>query len=354
MINKPVRVGLVGYGFSGKTFHAPLITSVRGLELTTIASSDPAKVHADLPSVAVVPNPQAIVSSGEIDLVVVATPNDTHAPIARAAIEAGKHVVVDKPFTLDMGEARELIALAERKGVLLSVFHNRRWDSDFLTIRRAIADGLVGNVTHFESHIDRFRPQVRDRWRERGGPGSGLWFDLGPHLVDQALQLFGLPDSVQTNLAQQRTGALAPDWAHSVLNYGERRIILHATMLSAGGSARFIVHGDAGSVVKQNADIQEEQLRAGMRPGEPGWGEDPDELIVYDGEGASRKIPALQGDQRAYYHAIVDALGGKPENLVTPVQALAVMAVIEAGIDSAGKGTSLRVPLTLKERANGI
>jgi predicted dehydrogenase len=350
MTDTPMRAGLIGYGFSGKTFHAPLITSVAGLELATVASSDAAKVHADLPDVAVEPDALAVVNSDAIDLVVVATPNDTHAPIARAAIEAGKHVVVDKPFTLDMAEARELIALAERKGVLLSVFHNRRWDSDFLTIRQAIADGLVGNVTHFESHIDRFRPQVRDRWRERGGAGSGLWFDLGPHLVDQALQLFGLPDRVQVNLAKQRTGGMSDDWAHAVLDYGERRVILHASMLSAGGSARFVVHGNAGSVLKSRADIQEDQLRAGMRPGAPRWGEDPDPLVVYDANGSRREIPALPGDQRNYYCGIVHALGGDPLNLVTPIQALAVMAVIEAGFKSAREKSSATLSLTPEER----
>lgn len=350
MTSTPVRVGLIGYGFSGKTFHAPLINSVPELSLTLIGSSDPAKVQADLPGIRVESDPHAVAASGDVDLVVIATPNDTHAPVARAAIEAGKHVVVDKPFTLDMAEARELIALAKRKGVLLSVFHNRRWDSDFLTIREAIADRLVGTVTHFESHIDRFRPQVRDRWRERGGAGSGLWFDLGPHLVDQAIQLFGLPDRVQTNLAQQRTGALAPDWAHAVLDYGERRVILHATMLSAGGSARFVVHGNAGSVLKSRADIQEDQLRTGMRPGAPGWGGDPDPLVVYDANGSRREIPALPGDQRNYYRGVVDALDGDPLNLVTPIQALAVMAVIEAGFESARAQSSATISLTPEER----
>jgi predicted dehydrogenase len=208
-----------------------------------------------------------------------------------------------------------LIALSERHGGLLSVFHNRRWDSDFLTVRRAIADGLVGPVTHFESHIDRFRPQVRNRWRERGGPGSGLWFDLGPHLVDQALQLFGLPDRVQGNLARQRVqgnlarqrvDAQSDDWAHVVLDYQERRVILHAGSLTAGGTHRFTVHGTAGTLVKQKADRQEQQLRDGMRPGDTGWGEDPDALLVYDGNDTQQSVPAVAGDQRSYYEGIVD------------------------------------------------
>ncbi|MGD0135983.1 MAG: oxidoreductase [Bryobacteraceae bacterium] len=349
--SRPIRVALIGYGFSGKTFHAPLIAAVAGFELRAIASRDAAKVHADLPDITVDPDPLAIATSDEIDLVVIATPNQSHAPIALAALAAGKHVIVDKPFALNLTEARELIALSEHQKVLLSVFHNRRWDSDFLTVRRAIGDRLVGTVTHFESHIDRFRPQVRDRWRERSGPGSGLWFDLGPHLVDQALQLFGLPDRVQGNLAQQRTGALSDDWAHVVLDYHERRVILHAASLIAGGTHRFTIHGDEGSLVKGKADRQERQLLDGTRPGDAGWGEDADALLVYDRSGASRSVPAIAGDQRLYYKGILDALSGNARNPVTPIQALAVMAVIQAAVESAHARTSVEVAMTPEERA---
>jgi len=236
---------------------------------------------------------------------------------------------------------------------MLSVFHNRRWDSDFLTIRRAIAEGHVGAVSHFESHFDRFRPQVRDRWREGGGPGSGVWYDLGPHMIDQTLQLFGLPDRVQANFAQQRTGALADDWAHVVLDYGHRRAVLHAGMLAAGGTSRFIVHGDAGSIVKRQADRQEAQLLSGMRPGDAGWGEDTDELLVYDRGGQQRTIPATTGDQRRYYAGIADVLiGSVSADTVTQVHALGVMAVIEAAVDSNRTRASVELPLTDEERAS--
>ncbi|MDP2330653.1 MAG: oxidoreductase [Reyranella sp.] len=346
-----VRVGLCGYGLAGKTFHAPLIQAVAGLELVAVASSDAAKVRADLPDAEVDSDPLVIATSGRVDLVVIATPNDSHASIARSALAAGKHVVVEKPFTVDLAEARELVALARRHGVLLSVFHNRRWDSDFLTVRKALAEGLVGNVTHFESHFDRFRPQVWGRWREQPRPGSGAWFDIGPHLVDQALQLFGLPDRVQGNFARQRTGAVTDDWAHVVLDYRERRVILHTGSLAAGGTARFTVHGTEGSLVKQLADRQEQQLRSGMRPGDPGWGEDPDPLVVFDGAGASRTLPAVAGDQRLYYRGIVEALNGSMETVVTPLHALAVMAVMEAAAESARTHVSVGLSLTPEERA---
>ncbi|MEN2784957.1 oxidoreductase [Sphingomonas qilianensis] len=351
MTHSSIRVALIGYGFSGKTFHAPLIRAIPGLELALVGSSDAAKVHADLPDITVVANPLAAATAADIDLVVIATPNDSHAPLADAALKAGKHVVVDKPFTLDLAEARALAATAAMHDRLLAVFHNRRWDSDFLTVRKAIDDGFIGRVTHFESHFDRFRPEVRDRWREGDGPGSGIWFDLGPHLLDQALQLFGVPDSITGNLATLRDGGRSDDWAHVVLDYPCRRVVLQASMLVAGGSPRFIVHGDAGSMIKQGMDGQERQLLAGMTPGAAGWGEDDDALIVHDAEGGPREIGATAGDQRLFYHGIVDALHGRAPNPVPPVQAIAVMACLEAAAKSARALRSVVPALSEAERA---
>jgi predicted dehydrogenase len=347
-----IRVGLCGYGLSGKTFHGPLIKAVPGLDLVAVASSDAGKVHADFPGITVDRDPTVIATSSQVDLVVIATPNESHAPIARSALAAGKHVVIDKPFTIDLAQARELIALSERQRALLSVFHNRRWDSDFLTVRKAITDRVIGDVTHFESHFDRFRPDVLGRWREQARPGSGLWFDVGPHLVDQALQLFGLPDRVHGNLAQQRKGAGIDDWAHVVLDYQDRRVILHTGSLTAGGVMRFTIHGTEGSLVKAFADRQEQQLRNGTTPGEPGWGEDPDPLVVFDKTGVPRNLPAVAGDQRLYYEGIVDALRGKAGTAVTSHQALAVMAVLEAAAESSRRHTAVELPLTAEERAN--
>ncbi|MGH8080269.1 MAG: Gfo/Idh/MocA family oxidoreductase, partial [Lysobacter sp.] len=221
MNDAPVRVALVGYGFAGKTFHAPLIAATAGLSLALVGSSDPAKVHADHPHASVIDDPFAAVTHADADLVVIATPNHSHAPLARAALAAGKHVVVDKPFTLDLSEARELAALATRHQRVLSVFQNRRWDSDYLGVKQAIDEGRIGEVVHFESHIDRFRPQVRERWREQTGPGTGVWWDLGPHLADQALQLFGLPERVLASQAVLREGAVVADWAHTVFEYSQ-------------------------------------------------------------------------------------------------------------------------------------
>jgi predicted dehydrogenase len=346
-----IRVGLIGYGFAGKTFHAPLIGSTPGLALVAVSSRDSAKVLADLPHVAVVADPLALATSANIDLVVIATPNDSHAPLARAALGAHKDVVVDKPFTLAVDEARELATLAEQQGQLLSVFHNRRWDSDFLSVRHAIAEGMLGTVAHFESHFDRFRPEVRNRWREGSGPGSGIWFDLGPHLVDQAIQLFGVPTRVVASLALQRRGALSDDWAHVVLEYAACRAILHAGMLVAGGVPRFVVHGTKGSLVKLKADPQEAQLLAGMKPHADGWGVDPDGVTCWDGSGGERHFPAQNGDQSKYYAGIHAALCAAAPNPVPPLQAIAVMAVMEAAVLAAQSGRATQPNLSDEELA---
>ncbi|QWP75699.1 oxidoreductase [Lysobacter sp. K5869] len=346
----PLRVALIGYGFAGKTFHAPLIAATPGLALSVVGSSDAAKVAADVPGAAVVADPLRAATDPRADLIVIATPNHSHAPLARAALAAGKHVVVDKPFTLDLSEARELAALAQRHDRLLSVFQNRRWDSDYLGVKRAIESGRLGEIAHFESHIDRFRPQVRERWREQAGPGTGVWWDLGPHLADQALQLFGLPERVFASLATQREGAVVADWAHVVLEYPRLRAILHAGMLAAGGVSRFLVHGSAGSVAKARADRQEAQLLAGMKPGAPGWGEDDDELRWF-GADAQERWPTPVGDQRNYYAQVRDAVAGRGANPVSPLQAVALMAVLEAAEASAAQGRALAPALSEEERA---
>lgn len=346
----PLKVGLIGYGYAGRTFHAPLISAVPGLALAAVASSDAAKVRSDLPEVIVYARPEELLADINIDLVVVATPNVTHAPLALAALNAGKHVVVDKPFALDLVECRHLIGVSETVGRNLWVFHNRRWDSDYLTIRAAIEAGIIGEVTHFESKIERFRPEVRDRWRERDEAGAGIWYDLGPHLIDQALQLFGLPETVFASIARQRIGVAIDDWAHAVLTYGKRRVILQASMLAAGGWDRFVVHGTGGTLVKHAADPQEAQLLTNVQPGSPGWGDDADPLMVFDNIGQASRA-AIGGDQRRFYQLAVASIVDRGPDPVKPIEALAVMAVLEAGIQSAREGRAVSPSLTTQERS---
>ncbi len=341
-----LNVGIVGYGFATKTFHAPLVAGVPGLKLAAISSSDPTKSKAEWPDVATETSTEALFARPDIDLVVIPTPNETHYPLASAALAAGKHVVVDKPFTVTADEARRLQTQAESAGRLLSVFHNRRWDSDFLTLKRVVASGELGRIVHFESHFDRYRPEVQDRWREHPLPGSGLWYDLGSHLLDQALQLFGLPESIALDLAQQRDNARSDDFFHAVLRYGQSRVILHAGALVAVPGARFSVHGSRGSFIKYGLDPQEDLLKSGKRPPAPDWGNEPvpATLTVWqDGVAASRELACIPGDYPAYYAGVRDAIRGVGPNPVTVEGAIRVIDLLELGVQSAREGRSLAV-----------
>ncbi len=339
-----IRVGLVGYGFASKTFHAPLIAGTAEMELAAVSSSDATKVHADWPSVEVVSDPQALFDDPTLQLIVIPTPNDTHFPLAKAALDAGKNVVVDKPFTVTLSQARELDTLAKSKGLLLSVFHNRRWDSDFLTVRSLLAEGSLGEVRYFESHFDRFRPEVRQRWREQKGQGTGIWYDLGPHLIDQALQLFGSPVAITVDTTELRPGAQTTDYFHATLIYPQRRVVLHASMLVAAESPRYQIHGTQGSYVKYGLDPQEDALKAGARPPQEDWGYDMRDGVVTQVNGdewVEKTLLTTPGNYPAYYAAIRDALNGVGENPVNAEEAIQVMELIELGLQSAEKRQTL-------------
>jgi predicted dehydrogenase len=328
----------VGYGFVGQTFHAPLIAAVDGLRLHSVVSRSAALVRAAYPDAQVHAELATALGDPGVDLVVIATPNVLHAEQAHAAIAAGKHVVVDKPFTVTAHEAREVIAHAQRAERVLSVFHNRRWDSDFLTLRSLLTAGVLGEVTQYESHFDRFRPEVRDRWRERDGAGAGLWYDLGPHLLDQALLLFGVPIAIAADIGMQRQGAQSDDYFHVQLRYARLRVLLHASTLIVAHDRRFAVHGTRGSFVKDGLDTQEAALKAGHTPGGAAWGSDPRAatLSVHAGAVAtSRQVTAIPGDYRHFYTGVRDAIVGAGANPVPPTDALLVMELIEAGRQSA-------------------
>jgi predicted dehydrogenase len=349
MNGAPLRVALLGYGYAGKTFHAPLIRATPGLDLAAVVTRRPEDLRADLPHCVPLADAGEALRDPAIDLVVIATPNATHAPLAEAALRAGKHVVVDKPFTLSLADARRLAALAAQRDRVLSVFQNRRWDADFLGLQALLGEAGIGSVSHLESRFDRFRPQLRERWRE-GAEGGGLWFDLGPHLVDQALLLFGLPAAVSGATARQRAGAEVDDWCQVRLDYGPLQVSLSAALLVAGGIPRFAAHGTAGSWVKHGLDVQEDQLRAGMLPGEAGWGLDPRPARCYGDGGLARECPQPAGDYPRYYRAVSDAILGRGLNPVTPAEALATLAVLETAIESARLGRVLPLPLTEEER----
>ncbi|MGY0196149.1 oxidoreductase [Leptothrix sp. BB-4] len=358
-MNAPLQVALIGHGYVGRTFHAPLIAATPGLRLALIASSgDAAALRSQWPGVRVEPDYVAAATADGIDLVVIATPNDRHHPLARAALLAGKAVVIDKPFTVTLDEAEDLVTLARQRGQLLSVFHNRRWDGDFLTLQAQIAAGTLGEVREFVSRFDRYDPIPRDRWRERAGPGAGLWYDLGPHLVDQALCLFGAPDTVTGDMTRLRDGSEAVDYAQVTLGYTapQRRVTLHCTRLAALPAPRFEIHGQLGSVVCEGLDVQEDQLKAGLVPGAPGWGEDPRPLRWMDWRDAAPHLPQpantraprdavalprLPGRYPAYYAGIRDALAHGAANPVTAESALRTMQVMDVAMRSAEQGRTL-------------
>jgi scyllo-inositol 2-dehydrogenase (NADP+) len=341
-----IKTGLVGYGFAGSIFHAPVLTAVDALELRAVASSKPELVHKDWPSVTVYADAAQLFADPAIELVVIAAPNDAHFSLAHAALLAGKHVVVDKPFTVTSAEAETLIACAEANGRVLSVYQNRRWDADFLTLKALLQQGTLGRITSFESHFDRFRPDIKQRWRESTAPGGGLLYDLGPHMLDQALQLFGAPQRLFADVAMQREGAAAVDYFHIVLYYGEMRVVLQAGCLAKAPTARFAVHGDQGSFVKFGLDAQEDALKAGGRPGQPGWGRDPVPGALHlaaAADGHSQHLPMADGCYQNFYQGMADAIRNGAPAPVPARDALATMRLIEAALRSAAEGRVIAV-----------
>ncbi|MEU0130527.1 MULTISPECIES: Gfo/Idh/MocA family oxidoreductase [unclassified Streptomyces] len=353
--NAPLRVGLVGYGLAGSVFHAPLVSATEGLVLDTVVTSNAerqAQARAEFPDVRFAASPDELwPRADELDLIVIASPNRTHVPLARAALEAGLPVVVDKPIAGTAAEARELAALARERGLLLSVFQNRRWDNDFLTLAGLVEDGALGDVQRFESRFERWRPQLKGGWRESGDPQEigGLLYDLGSHVVDQALTLFGPAVQVYAESDVRRPGAAADDDTFIAITHANGvRSHLYVSATTAQLGPRFRVLGSKAGYVKYGLDPQEAALREGVRPaeGEP-WGEEPEELWGRIGSGESAltgggdPVRTLPGDYPAYYAAVSAALHGRGGNPVTALQAAATLDVLEAARRSAREGTSV-------------
>jgi predicted dehydrogenase len=339
MDGKTLRTGLIGFGYAGRTFHAPLVGATPGLELAFVASSDAAKVRASLGSgPAVFSSPEALIAEPSLDLVVIASPNATHFALASRALAAGKHVVVDKPFTATLDEAVQLARLAREKGLLLSVFHNRRWDSTTRTVDRLLASGMLGTIRTAGMHYDRFRPHPQDRWKENAAAGGGLWMDLAPHLLDEALHYFGQPLAIQADLPCLRPGAAADDSFHARLRYPDGlRVDLHASMLGALPRPRIVLQGTRGSYMKQALDPQEAMLKAGGQPGSAEWGVDTDcglAVVEDGGELRTIAIPTEPGAYQEYYRQVADAIRGAGTNPVPPEEAVAVMRLLDAGRES--------------------
>jgi len=332
-----IGVGLIGYGLGGRAFHAPYVSVTPGMALRAVVSRDAAKVHADLPEVCVAGSVDALLKREDIDLVIVSSPDAFHADHAIAALSAGKHVLIDKPFATTLDDARRIIAASEAAGRLLSVFHNRRWDADFLTLRDVLAERRLGDIVQFESRFDRWRPVPAETWKE--GRVGGSWLDLGPHLVDQALVLFGRPQAITADTATFREGAPAPDYFHAVLRYPDKRVILHSSKVAAANSLRFAVHGTAGSWIKHGVDPQEAATLAGRVPGGADWGHDPldGEITLATADLATAPWPNRAGNYRLFWRALAAAIRGEGANPVPAAEALMVMEVLDAGLRSAAQ-----------------
>ena len=324
-----MNVAFIGFGMVAERFHGPLLAAEPYFRLTHVVERHQNRARECYPKVVTVRRAEELWTL-PVELVVILTPNDTHYELARQALQAGKHVVVDKPFTVTSGEAYALGELARREDRVLTVFHNRRWDSDFLTIKRLLAQGKLGRLRRFESRWERYRPEPKGNWREDDRAGSGVLYDLGSHLIDQALQLFGKPRSVLAHLRTQRQGTSAVDAFDWIGDYGEMWAHLSSNCLTASPTFRFLLSGENATFCSQQLDSQENALKSGKSPQQAGWGEEPQEcwgtLTSCDGV---LKVPSEKGAYPQFYRNLAATLRGEEPLAVHPEQALEVVRGLE-------------------------
>jgi len=342
-----VNVGLVGFGFAGRTFHAPIISQVPGLRLRAILERSGNAAAAAYPSAAMVRSLHELLGIEEIRLVVIATPNTSHYEMTKQCLLAGRNVVVDKPFTTTYAEADELIQLARQRGRLLTVYQNRRFDGDFRTIQELLAAKRLGRLVLFENHFDRYRLELRPgAWRERPEPGSGIFFDLGVHLLDQALLLFGHPQAIAADIRMERAGAQVDDAFDVTLHYARMRALLRSSMVALAPDLRFLLRGENGAYVKHGLDPQEDALRRGEVPRDDSWGREERDrwgVLYSPGNGtiAAEKIPTQQGNYCLFYSSVRDALLGGTHIAVTHEQMLDLMYAVELARKSSDEKCTL-------------
>lgn len=342
-----IGVGLASYGMSGEVFHAPLLSVNPGFKIISILERTRSLSRERYPEAKIIRNYHELLKDDSIELVVVNTPDRFHYGMAREALEAGKHVILEKPFVLDSREGDELIRIADDQKRLLSVFQNRRWDGDFLTIREIHDKGLLGRLVEYEAHFDRYRNFIQQNtWKEDPASGTGTLFNLGSHLIDQALVLFGKPEHINADIRIQRTGGKVDDAFTLWLGYPDVKVTIKASYLVREPGPRYLLHGTEGSFSKHGIDPQEEALKKGDLPGGPGWGTEPREdwgrlnTDIGPHNGPYRTLP---GNYLAYYENIYQALAGKAELAVTAPQANLVIKVIEAAIESSQSGNRVNI-----------
>jgi predicted dehydrogenase len=344
---KMIHVGLIGYGFAGKVFHAPVISAVSGLRLSAILQRHGDEAAERYPDAQIVRSLDELLAIDDISMIVIATPNTSHFSLARDCLRAGRHVVVDKPFTTTYSEAAELVTLAEKQKRVLTVYQNLRFNGDFRTVQRLVESRQLGRLALYESHFDRFRLQLRtNAWRERDEPGSGVFFDLGVHLIDQAMTLFGAPEAITAEIRIEREGAAVDDAFDVVLHYPKTRALLRAGMIAIAPGLRFLLHGTEGAYVKYGIDPQEEALKRGEIPSDSSWGREPKDMwgtlwSAHDSQITSQRVATEPGDYRLFYANVRDAILGRAQIAVTPEQMLNVMRALEICDESSRRRCTL-------------
>ena len=335
-----IRVGLIGFGLGGRVFHAPLISSVEGLELAAVVERTTNKAAERYPGITTYRSLEEMLADSSIGLIVVTTPNATHYPLAKQILEAGRNVVVDKPLAATSGEIADLIELANGKNLLLAPFHNRRWDSDFLTIQKLLHQSSFGRLVYCESRFDRWRPTPPTERLWKDDPvGGGMLLDLGTHLIDQALHLFGKPESVGAEVLIEREGVRSNDSITVRLRYAGLIVTLGSNNLSLPPGPRFHLRGTKGNYTKSGLDGQEAALAKITCIADPNWGREPESTwgtlhVDIGGGTVTRPIPAIRGDYRLYYAGIRDALLGKSPAPVSAIDAWRVARILEWAEDS--------------------
>ena len=332
-----VDVGLIGFGLAGRAFHAQVIHAVPGMRLAAILQRQGNEAAEAYPGAKVVRSLDELLALDNIKLIVIATPNETHFPLAKRCLEAGRDVVVDKPFTTSLDEAKELVRIAREHKRFLTVYQNRRYDGDFQTIANLLPTNVLGRVVRFESSYDRYRPLLKpNAWREQAVPGAGILFDIAPHLLDHAFTLFGIPEAIAADVRTEREGALADDAFDIFLHYpNELRAALQSSILAVTPRPRFLIFGTRGSYRKQSFDPTENNLRFGKIPESGPWGAEPEEdwgvLSVAGENGAvtERRLPNTVCDYRDFYANARDVILGKAQPLVTTDWALDIMRALE-------------------------
>lgn len=344
----PIHTGLIGFGLSGRVFHAPFIHTNPGFELAAVVERHHRHAAEIYPGTPILPNHHALLENKAIELIVITTPNTLHFPMAKEALEAGKHIVIEKPFTPSAAEADELISLSEKTGKKIFVYQNRRWDADFQTIQDMIRKGVMGDLSYYEAHFDRFSPEIRQgAWRNENIPGGGILFDLGSHLIDQVLVLFGLPDSIKADIAIERPGGEVDDSFKIEMYYPGHKAVVRAGMLVENAGPRYVVEGSLGTFEKYGIDPQEDRLKAGEMPSagigkeNPAfWGKlKPVQESVFE----SQTIPSRNGNYMAFYDGVYASIRDNDPIPVDPREARNVIFIIEKAFESNKKKQSIEI-----------